>query len=344
MQDHSQTERRKTEHIKICMEEQVTSSVTTGLESYRFLHAALPEINFSQISLQTGFINKMVRTPFLISSMTGGTTYAKEINEKLAEAAEIRGWVMALGSMRAAIEKEELVTTFQIRKKAPTVPVIANLGAVQLNNGYGIDECKRIVDMVEADALVLHLNSMQEVFQAEGDTNFHQLITKIAQVCKASDVPVGVKEVGFGFDSASASKLIEAGVSFIDVAGAGGTSWIEVEKHRNKNKRIWDAAEAFLDWGIPTATSILEVRKVSTDLLLIGSGGIRTGVEAAKAIALGADFVGFGRSLLQAATSSVEEVLQEMERIEFECKSVMFGIGASDLQALKTTERLFKKE
>ncbi|MHA6485193.1 type 2 isopentenyl-diphosphate Delta-isomerase [Paenibacillus sp. strain BS8-2] len=339
---------RKGEHIRICLQEDVASrGIRTGFERYRFQHNALPELNLASIRMDTTAFGRQMRTPLLVSSMTGGTDAAGAINRRLAIAAEERGWAIGLGSMRAAIEDENVAETFRIRKEAPTVPVIANLGAVQLNYGFGIDACRRAVDMSEADALVLHLNSMQELFQPEGNTDFSGLLEKIAIISRDLPVPVGVKEVGWGIDRATAVRLREAGVSFIDAAGAGGTSWSQVEKFRTTDPVMREAAEAFADWGIPTADSIAELRGELPGGIIIASGGLFNGVEAAKAIALGADLAGFGRALLpQAANAdqewSIEALLDQFSRIEFELKAAMFGIGAGSLEELKRTDRLVR--
>lgn len=337
-------DRRKAEHIDICLHQDVAGKgITTGFEQYRFLHEALPEMNFEDISLAASFLSKNLRAPFLISSMTGGTEQAADINRHLAEAAEARGWAMGLGSTRIALEKQEYAHTFQVRKHAPSIPLIANLGAVQLNYGYDYTHCQRIIDLTEADALVLHLNSLQEVFQNNGDTNFKGLLKKIEQVCQHLDVPVGVKEVGWGIHGELARKLFQAGISFVDVAGAGGTSWSQVEKHRSDQSVKIKAAEAFADWGISTAEAILDVRRANPKGIVIASGGMRNGVEAAKAIALGADLVGFGRSILKEATLSTEALIQAFERIELELQIAMFGIGAGSLNELKESDHLRKR-
>jgi isopentenyl-diphosphate Delta-isomerase len=339
------TEKRKTEHIRISLHEDVEGkNITTGLENYRFIPNALPEISFEDVSLSASFLGKSMKTPFLISSMTGGTETALKINQNLAIAAQERGWAIGLGSMRAAVEKEELAYTFQIRKWAPDIPVIANIGAVQLNYGYGPEECKRAVELAEADALVLHLNTLQEVFQPEGDTNFSHLLSKIEKLISGLPVPVGIKEVGMGIDKVTAEKLISAGAQFIDVAGAGGTSWVQVESYRSEDAARKKAAEAFLDWGLPTSESVAAVREVSKEIPVIASGGLKHGVDAAKSLALGADLAGFGRSLLQSAVEKdAEALILQMDRIEFELRAAMFGIGAANIDELKATKRLLKK-
>ncbi|MFD2612663.1 type 2 isopentenyl-diphosphate Delta-isomerase [Paenibacillus gansuensis] len=338
-----QTEKRKSEHIEICLQEEVQGKgITTGFERYRFHHNALPEIDFASISTDSIFLGKPLKAPLLISSMTGGTDRAGRINRALAETAEARGWAMGVGSVRAAVQNEELADTFDVRKYAPTIPILSNVGAVQLNYGFGVDEARRAVELVEADGLVLHLNSMQEVFQPEGDTNFAALLPRIEELCSRLGLPVGVKEVGWGIDAETAARLHNAGVSFIDVAGAGGTSWSEVEKFRSASPLQRAAAEAFAGWGIPTAESLREVRGRLPAGTVIASGGLATGLDAAKAVALGADLAGYGRRLLPAAAGdrAAEELHAKFEQIELEFRIAMFGIGAGSLAKLKGTPRL----
>ncbi|HEX7055823.1 MAG TPA: type 2 isopentenyl-diphosphate Delta-isomerase [Bacilli bacterium] len=335
--------KRKAEHISIVLNEQVSgANITSGLERYRFWHNALPELDFTAIDTSTVFFGKKLRFPLLVSSMTGGAELSAEINKRLATTAERRGWAMGLGSMRAVLEHAELRHTYIVRRYAPSIPLFANLGAVQLNYGYGVDECRKAVEMIEADGLILHLNSLQEVFQPEGDTNFSGLLGKIEKVAHALAVPVGVKEVGWGISGAVARRLADAGVSFIDVAGAGGTSWALVEKYRAHDGLRREAADAFAGWGIPTAESLIEVRAAVPHIPVIASGGIASGVEAAKAIALGASLAGFGRSLLADAVSSAEALDERFARAEFELKAAMFGIGAGTIAELAETDALRK--
>lgn len=337
---------RKDEHIHITLNEQVQGKgISTGFESYRFEHQALPEISFNTIDTSTTFLQKQVKVPFLISSMTGGTPRAHEINRNLARAAEEKGWALGLGSSRVALENKTAAESFQLREEAPTIPIFANIGAVQLNYGYGPEECSQIVSLTGADAIVLHLNSMQEIFQDEGDTDFSGLLLKIARVADTLSVPVGIKEVGFGIAPDTCSLLIESGVQFIDTAGAGGTSWIEVEKYRSQNPIKQRAASAFLDWGLPTATCIEQLSRLpKAPDCLIASGGITTGVDAAKAIALGADMAGYGRSILPEAVDSKEALLERFEQLELELRISMFGIGAPNLESLRNTDRLISRK
>ncbi|MFP7493830.1 type 2 isopentenyl-diphosphate Delta-isomerase [Terribacillus saccharophilus] len=336
---------RKDDHIHITLNEQVQGKgISTGFESYRFEHQALPEISFRSIDTATEFLGKKVKVPFLISSMTGGTPRAHEINRNLARAAEQKGWALGLGSSRVALENKTAAASFQLRKEAPSIPIFANIGAVQLNYGYGPEECRQIIELTGADSIVLHLNSMQEVFQDEGDTDFSGLLQKISKITEALHVPVGVKEVGFGLAPDTCRQLIDAGIRFIDTAGAGGTSWIEVEKHRSQNSIKQRAASAFLDWGIPTAHSVKQLSSLpKPPECLIASGGITNGVDTAKAIALGADMAGFGRSILPEAVNSAEALIKRFEQLELELKISMFGIGAGTLQALKNTDRLIRR-
>ncbi|WP_160032699.1 type 2 isopentenyl-diphosphate Delta-isomerase [Paenibacillus sp. An7] len=337
------TGERKIEHVRLCLNEDVNAQgITAGFESYRFRHAALPELDFADVQLNTMFLGQELRTPFLISSMTGGSGATGKINERLAAVAEARGWAFGVGSVRAAVEKEELAASFSMRKFAPTIPIIANLGAVQLNYGFGKEACQRAVDIAGASMLVLHLNGLQEIFQPEGNTNFSGLLKKIEKLCGELSVPVGVKEVGWGIDGETAARLYDAGVSFVDVAGAGGTSWVQVEKFRNEDMMKKAAAEAFVDWGISTAECINEVRQMNPGKAVIGSGGLTSGVDAAKAIALGADLVGFGRSLLGAAVESEEALHQRLHQVEFELRTAMFGVGAPRPTDLQGTKRLIR--
>ncbi len=330
------TAKRKADHIRICLEEPVQGKgITTGFERYRLRHAALPELDFGGVGLECEFLGRRVRTPLLISSMTGGTSKAGSINRRLAKAAEARGWTMGLGSMRAALEREELAATFQVRRIAPSIMIIANLGAVQLNYGLGPDDCRRAVEMAQADALVFHLNALQEVFQPGGDTDFRGLYRRLEEVCRKLDVPVGVKEVGWGIGGETARRLADAGVSFIDAAGAGGTSWSQVEKFRQSDPLYRAAAEAFADWGAPTAECVADIRSALPGMPLIASGGLRNGVDAAKALALGADLAGFGRSLLREAADEDGDPASVLARVELELRIAMFASGTPHVRALR---------
>jgi isopentenyl-diphosphate delta-isomerase len=334
----TQISSRKSDHIRINLEEDVRSGLTNGLERYHFIHRALPELNLDEVDLSQELFGRRLNAPILISSMTGGTSEAASINQTLAAAAQELRVAMGLGSQRAAIENPELVATFQVRNVAPDILLFANLGAIQLNYRFGVDECRRAVDMLRADALILHLNAVQEAVQPEGDTRFAGLLKRIEKVCKALSVPVIAKEVGWGFSEADARLLEQAGVSAIDVAGAGGTSWSQVEMHRAESESQRRLAAAFVDWGIPTAEAIINVRKAAPDLTVIASGGLRSGVDIAKCIALGARLGGMASPFLKAAAVSLEETVETLTEVRREIQVCMFASGAGDLDALRKTE------
>lgn len=338
MDEQSQTHSRKLDHVRIVLDENVASKgVSTDFGRYRMPHEALPELDMSAIQLSTTFLGKRVNAPILISSMTGGAHDVTTINTALAVAAQALGIAMGVGSQRAAIGNPDLASTYRIRHVAPDILLFANLGAVQLNYGYGVAECQRAVDMIEADALILHLNPLQEAVQPEGNTDFSGLLTKIAAVCRALTVPVIVKEVGNGIGAATARRLMDAGVAAIDVAGAGGTSWSEVERFRHSHERGARTAGAFADWGIPTSHAIRQVRHALPHAPVIGSGGIRSGVDVAKAIALGADLVGTAKPALVAAVDATgsHAVITELQGMIDELRVAMFCSGCADLAALR---------
>jgi isopentenyl-diphosphate delta-isomerase len=333
----TRTSARKSDHIRINLEEDVHSALTTGLERYYFIHQALPELNLEEVSLTLDLFGRHLQAPILISSMTGGTEQAAEINRTLASAAQQTGIAMGLGSQRAAIENPDFASTYQVRQVAPDVLLFANLGAVQLNYRYGLAECQRAVDMIEADALILHLNALQEAVQPEGDTHFAGLVKKIEAVCRAIPVPVIAKEVGWGFSEQAARQLAEAGVAAIDVAGAGGTSWSQVEMYRAKNEDQAALAAAFVNWGIPTSQAILNVRRAAPQVKVFASGGIRSGIDIAKSIALGATLGGMASPFLKAAARSLETTLNTINGIKREIQVCMFAAGAGNLEELSKT-------
>lgn len=332
-------ERRKADHIRINLEEDVAfRQLTTGLEGYFFVHQALPELDLHEVDTSLMLFGKRLQRPLLISSMTGGTQRALEINRTLAAAAQEAGMAMGLGSQRAALADPSLAATYQVRDVAPDILLFANLGAVQLNYGYGVAECQRAVEMIEADALILHLNALQEAVQPEGDGNFAGLLARIEEVCRQLPVPVIAKEVGWGFSDRAARQLADAGVAAIDVAGAGGTSWSQVEMHRAPTARHARVAGAFIDWGIPTAVSIRLVRQAAPGLPIFASGGIKNGIDIAKCIALGATLGGLAGDFLRAADQGgVEGVLELAGALTDELRVAMFASGARDLPALART-------
>lgn len=329
-------ENRKADHINIVLEQDVKGKgITTGFEQFFIEHDALPDVDLDEVDLSLQLWGKTLQAPLLISSMTGGTQSAHEINLNLAEAAQALGIAMGVGSQRAAIEQPDLGKTYKIRQVAPDILLLANLGAVQLNYGYGIDEAKKAVDMIEADALILHLNPLQEAVQAEGDRNWKGLYDKIATVATQLDVPIIAKEVGNGISGKVARRLADCGVSAIDIAGAGGTSWSEVEAHRQSDPRRRQIAHCFAGWGIPTAMSLMQVRKAVPELPVFASGGIRNGIDAAKAIALGATLVGSAAPLLDAATHQSQGVYDKFSILLETLKIATFCAGVSNLTELK---------
>ena len=326
---------RKTDHLRIVLEKDVVSRQLNGLGKYNFHHCALPDLDFKEIDTNIFFVNKPMKIPLLISSMTGGTTKAAKLNQVLASAAQRHGIAMGVGSQRAGIEVPTLMATFKVRRFAPDIPLFANLGAVQLNYSYGVEHCQKVIDALEADALLLHLNPLQEVLQPEGNTNFSGLLSKIEKICQSLNVPVIVKEVGWGISAEVAAQLSSAGVAAIDVAGAGGTSWSEVEKYRHGDEILQRIAGCFRDWGIDTATSIKLVRKTVPRMAIIASGGITNGIEIAKCIALGASMAGMARRFLQAANQSPDAVDCLINEIQMQLKICMFVVGAKDIEGLK---------
>jgi isopentenyl-diphosphate delta-isomerase len=332
-------ERRKADHIRINLEEDVTfNKLTTQLENYFFMHQALPEINLAAVDTGVTFFDKPLTTPLLISSMTGGTAEAGEINRILAESAQAVGMAMGLGSQRAAIEDASLANTYHVRQVAPDILLFANIGAVQLNYSYGLAHCLRAVEMCEADALILHFNALQEAVQPEGDGNFANLLNKVEQICRDLPVPVIAKEVGWGFAEETARQLVNVGVAAIDVAGAGGTSWSQVEMYRAPTARHARVAGTFIDWGIPTAVSIQYCRRAAPNLPIIASGGIKNGIDVAKCIALGANLVGFAGEFLRSADQNgVAGVIELAETITDELRIAMFCAGAKNIETLGHT-------
>ena len=332
----AETQARKADHLRVCLDQNVQFSQTTGLDRYRFAHCCLPELDYGEIDLTTYFLGKALSAPLLISSMTGGTDQAKTINYRLAAIAQQYNLAMGVGSQRVAVENPEVGLTFAIRSIAPDALLFANLGAVQLNYRYGLDQCRKIVDLLEADALILHLNPIQECVQTGGDTNFRGLLEKIALLCEQLPVPVIAKEVGNGISGAMAQKLIAAGVAAIDVAGAGGTSWARVESERAQDARQRRLGQTFADWGIPTAECIVGVRAVAPQIPLIASGGLRNGLDVSKSIALGADLAGLALPFLQAADQSEAALHELVEILLAEVATAMLCAGCGDLEALRS--------
>jgi len=321
--------------MHIVLHESVNSSLLNGFEKYQFEHQALPEIDLADVDLKTLFFNHELQSPLLISSMTGGNKETAQINRVLAKVAQHAGIALGVGSQRAGLEDPEKMAYFKVRDVAPDILLFSNLGAVQLNYSYSVENCQRAVEMIQADALILHLNPLQEALQPEGNTNFKGILKKIEAICKKLTVPVIVKEVGWGISFKVARELASAGVAAIDVAGAGGTSWSEVERFRIKDEIRKRVAEGFKNWGIPTANSILEVKEGAPKVRIIASGGLTNGIEVAKSIALGASLAGLAARFIKSASISEDETQNLVSEINLQLKICMFAAGIKDINTLK---------
>lgn len=329
---------RKDEHLEIVLRHrQRKTQKTTGFEALEFVHCALPEIDLDGIQLDTSFLGKRISAPFLVSAMTGGPSRAATINANIAQACEAMKLPFAVGSQRVAIEQGAVGGLDRsLRAAAPSVPILGNLGAAQLNLGFGIDEARKAVEMIDADALYIHLNPLQEAIQKEGNRNWSELFDKIVSIADAMDVPVAVKEVGFGISATLAERFVEAGVSIIDVAGAGGTNWAAVEAARSANSERARLADTFAGWGISTADAVFANRRACPDATIIASGGITSGVDIAKAVRLGADLAGLAAGILAVANESVEATIGLCELVIEELRIACFCTGSKDLAALRS--------
>lgn len=335
---------RKKEHLESCLKRDFShKALRTGFDHYRFIHNAAPEISFDEIDTSTIFLGKKLSLPLMISPLTGGLEKAALINQRIAEAAQFCRIAMGVGSQRVAISDQRLEESFKVREFAPDILFFANLGAVQLNAGYGLEECRKAVEMIDADGLMLHLNPLQEIFQPEGNHDFRGLLKKIRHIAQNLQKPLIVREVGFGVSEETAIKLQNAQVNAIDVGGAGGTSWIEIEQKRLKEENLKKLANDFLDWGIPTAESIIAVRKCCPALPVIASGGIRSGLDMAKSIALGADIAGIAAPALKMASKSTQHLIDYIMELQRGLKIAMFGTGSKSIKHLKDASILYQK-
>lgn len=323
-------ERRKRDHLRVVLSEDVGfASLTTGLERMRVMPRALPERDLDQVDLSLTLWGRALRFPLLISCMTGGTSEAGPVNRALAAAAARTGVALGLGSGRAILRGAD-ASSYRVRDVAPETLVMANLGAVQLREHTAAD-CLRLVEACEADVLVLHANAVQEAVQPGGDATFGGLLERIAHVCDELPVPVVVKEVGFGLSPADVGALIAAGVAGVDVAGAGGTNWARVEGQRDEGSAA--IAAAFTDWGLPTADAVRGARQAldtaGSDAVLLGSGGLRDGVDALKVLCLGADVAGFARGLLRAASEGPEAASVAVAVVARQLQVAAWAAGAA---------------
>lgn len=319
---------RKLDHLTICIEKEIEVG-KTGLERINLIHRALPEIDFDEIDMGVKFLGRGLNYPLIIEGMTGGASKALKINKDLASIAQEFGIGFGVGSQRVAIDNPNLANTYKVRDVAPDILLIANLGAVQLNYGYGIEECEKAIEMIDADALALHLNPLQEVIQPEGNKNFSNLIEKINRIAEKLKKPVIVKETGCGISYEIAKRL---NVAAIDVSGHGGASWGLVEGYRGKENL--ETGKRFSEWGIPTADSIRDVSRL--DIPVIASGGIRNGIDAAKSFALGADCVGMALPILRVWTEKGKRGIREfLNRFISELRIAMFLTGSKSIGELK---------
>jgi isopentenyl-diphosphate Delta-isomerase len=333
------TGKRKIEHIEICLDKKAQAkNVTAGFEDIQLVHRALPETNKAKINLSTCFLGKKFKAPIIVGAMTGGAEETTKINASIAEAVEKLGLGMGLGSQRAAIENSHLEKTYKVaREKAPYAFIIANVGGVQLVHGFGVKEVKRIVEMIDADAVAVHLNALQEAVQPEGQTNFKGVLAKIGEIAGAIDTPVIVKETGAGISAEDAKALEKAGVKAIDVGGVGGTSFAAVEHYRaTKKDSQRSLGKAFWDWGIPTAVSLIETVQ-SVKVPVIASGGVRSGTDIAKALALNASLASITQPILEAAVKGPQETQQKLTCLIEELHNALFLVGAEKISDLTKT-------
>ena len=341
MADQSDISQRKLDHIRICLDESSQfDRVTTGFDDVQFVNCALPELAPSDVDLTTPFLGKHLKAPVFVSSMTGGPRDGAKINQNLAEGTQKLGLGMGVGSQRIAIENPTSAESFHVRDIAPDIALVANLGAVQLNYGYSISEARKAVEMIGADGLFLHLNALQELIQPNGDTNFRGLMQKIESLVKEAEFPILIKECGCGISGKLAKQLFELGVYAVDVSGAGGTSWARVESERAEGSSSQRLGRTFANWGIPTAQAVMEVRDQNPEGIIIASGGIRTGLDAAKAVALGADLVSVAKPILSSALESGDAVYFEVAQFVEELRAACFLTGSSSPSELRDPEKM----
>jgi len=338
---------RKNDHLHLSVGKNVESKTTTLLECINLIHNSIPEMNFSDVDLSCEFLGKKISAPILIGALTGGTPLGKKINETLASSAQTHNLPMMVGSQRIALENPDTIRSFSVvREKAPDVPLVANIGIPQLVKFNGFESVEKIIKMIDADALAVHLNPLQEVIQPEGEPHFAQALKSLGKIIDHLDIPVIVKETGSGISKEVAEALVKIGIKYIDVSGSGGISWAGIEYFRSKqngyNSNI-NLGELFWDWGIPTAASICEVKsltKTISDLFIIGSGGLRTGLDIAKSISIGADIVSLARPFLIACKNGTKNLDLFIKQLFLELKTSMFLTGNQTIEDLKYTPKV----
>lgn len=328
-----QTNERKLEHIRTIENDPLTDRSKRYFDDIHLAHRALPEISLGDIDTSCSFLDYDLSFPLLISSMTGGDhKVVKTINRNLAIAAQKTRVAMAVGSQRVMFTNPEARESFELRELAPDVPLISNLGAVQFNYGMTVEQAQSAVDCMQADALYLHLNPLQEAVQPEGDTDFSDLSSKIAQLVEQLNVPVMLKEVGSGLSPTDIELGLSRGVTHFDVAGCGGTSWSRIESHRRKDNS--NLGILFQDWGIPTPAALLMANPYLERATIVASGGLRDGIDMVKSVILGASLCGMAAPLLKPAMESADAVVDEIEKIKTEFRTAMFLLGAPDVATL----------
>ncbi len=341
-------EKRKEEGITLCLDKPVQSrKATTLFEDVRLFNDALPEVNFEDIDTSVSFLGHRFKAPVFIGAMTGGAELAKKVNRNLAEAAQELGIGMAVGSQRAGLLSKSLAETYAItRKVAPDIFIGSNIGGAQLSNGFKVSDAKKLIEMLDANALYVHLNPLQEVIQPEGEAEFSNVLSRIKEMTSDLGKPVVAKEVGAGISDTVAKRLAKAGVSAIEIAGLGGTSWSGVESYRAKeanNTVKFKAGNIFWDWGIPTAAALYGVKN-AVKLPVVASGGIRTGLEMAKAISMGASLCAMAWPLLRPATVSSDKVIEYLEETIFALKTAMFVSGCRNINELAKSRHVITGE
>ncbi|MEH6445085.1 MAG: type 2 isopentenyl-diphosphate Delta-isomerase [Oceanospirillaceae bacterium] len=345
------TNNRKIEHIEVINNDSLTDRQGHYFDALKLVHRALPGIALNDVDTRSEFLGKQLAFPLLISSMTGGDhELIRKINENLAQAAEHCKVALAVGSQRVMFNNKAAEQSFKLREFAPTTVLLSNIGAVQLNAGFGLEQAKAAVDILQADGLYLHLNPLQEAVQLEGDTDFSDLHIKIKQIVTGLDKPVLLKEVGSGFCVADIEQGLAAGVKYFDVAGKGGTSWSRIEHHRNQNRQSEgfnssnELGLCFQDWGIDTVTSLKMLNSYTDSATLISSGGVRNGIDMVKSVILGASICGLASPFLKPAMVSTDAVIIEIERLQREFKTAMFLLGMKDIKSLFKNDSLLLKE
>jgi len=333
--------RRKSEHLRIVADSDVSHGETTLLEEVRLLHDALPELDESDLKYSVDFFGKTLRLPFMITSMTGGAEYAESLNHGLARVAEETGIAFAVGSQRVMLNEPEITPQFAVRRVIPTGVLLGNIGAVQLIE-ESTDTVAGLAEAIDADGMCVHLNPAQELVQVEGNRHFNGLLDGIARLLERMDGRVLVKETGAGMSPKALARLKSIGVQVVDVAGAGGTSWTKVESYRTSNGPLQRSGAVFADWGVPTAVSVIAARRVlGEQATVIASGGIMNGLDAARSIALGANIAGTARAvLLEFLEHGHAGAVQFIETLAHELRMAMLLTGSEDLNALRSAPRI----